>query len=93
MIDGERRGAQAAFEAIAPVIEEAGGKPVRVPTDDELGRLAADAWTEYQSRGLAHIEPREAFLRGYAMACRGLLSAFSQGKEESDVTANQGIGC
>ncbi len=78
MIDGERRGYMAGAEAIAPVIEEAGDKPVRIPTDDELGRLAADAWIEYQSRGYAHIEPREAFLRGYAMACRGLLIAFTQ---------------
>ncbi len=80
MIDGERRGYQLVYEDVAPALKEAkeSGAVVRMPTDEELGKLAADAWTEYQSRGIAHIGPREAFLRGYAMACRGLLSAFTQ---------------
>ena len=80
MIDGERRGYMAGAEAIVPLIEEfkESNTVPRIPTDEELAKLAADAWLEYQSRGMAHIEPREAFLRGYAMACRGLLIAFTQ---------------
>lgn len=70
MIDGERRGYQAGAEAVSTL--------PYVPTDEELGRLAATAWTEYLSRGYAHIEPREAFLHGYAMAVRHLLSLFDQ---------------
>lgn len=80
MIDGERRGFMAANEALAPVLKEAqtSGIVPRIPTDEELGQLAADAWVEFQSRGMAHVEPKEAFLRGYAQACRGLLALFTQ---------------
>lgn len=80
MIDGERRGYQAGAEAIAPVIEESkeSNTVPRIPSDAELAQLASDAWIEYESRGMAHIEPKAAFLHGYAMACRGLLSAFTQ---------------
>lgn len=80
MIDGERRGYQAGAEAVAPVLKEAqtSGIVPRMPSDEELGRLAADAWTEFQSRGYAHLEPKELFLRGYAQACRGLLALFQE---------------
>ena len=85
MSDGARPGYQVGAEAIVPPIEEikeSGGAPaLRMPTDEELGQLAADAWTAYQSRGYAHIEPREAFLHGYAMACRGLLAMFQPQEE------------
>jgi hypothetical protein len=73
MIDGERRGYQAGAEAILPLIAEA-QHALPMPTDQELGQWAATAWAEYQARGAAHIEPREAFLRGFAMACRYLLA-------------------
>lgn len=78
MIDGERRGYQAGAEAIVPLMAEIKESGIRMPSDEELGRLAADAWIELQSRGYAHLEPKEAFLRGYAQACRGLLALFTQ---------------
>ncbi len=83
MIDGERRGAQLAYEDVAPALKEAkeSGAVVRIPTDEELAQLAADAWLEFESRGFAHIEPKAAFLHGYVQACRGLLQAFQPQEE------------
>lgn len=83
MIDGERRGYQLAAETFAPVVQEIRaysvqtGAPITLPSDEALGKLAADAWVEFRSRGLAHLEPKELFLRGYAQAVRGLLALFT----------------
>ena len=93
MIDGERRGVLAAGEDLAPVLKEAQvtGFVPRIPTDEELAALAADAWIEFDSRGYAHITPRESFLHGYIQACRGLLSAFTQEEVTHAETDSQSI--
>lgn len=53
---------------------QASGMKLVMPSDETLGEMAAQAWVEYLSRGYGHIEPRDAFLRGYAMAVRHLLA-------------------
>lgn len=84
MIDGERRGYQAAYEMVSAQAAELAryGVKINMPSDQALGELAATAWTEFQSRGVAHIEPREMFLRGYAMAVGQLLQVFDVLLEE-----------
>lgn len=84
MIDGERRGYQAAYEMVSAQAAELAryGVKISMPSDQALGELATVAWTEFQSRGIAHIEPRELFLRGYAMAVGQLLHVFDVLLEE-----------
>jgi len=93
MIDGERRGYQLAAETFAPVVQELRaysvqtGAPITLPSDEALGKLAADAFTEFMSRGYGNLEPKDLFLRGYAMAVRQLFFLVCQPDQDDETVA------